>query len=89
MPTRLRESFDFIVKNKAQNIISKPKYKIESKRLLNELGIETPESEKAFVVGAIEAMIFDIALSLNLLKYAEYKSRHRLTKEILKENNLL
>ena len=90
MSTQIHDSFLQIVNRKAKRMKEKleadTKYKalcqalINDKDLLNKTKLN--QLERAFLIGAIDAMIFDVASSLAFLNYARNKSREKLIKDI-------
>ncbi len=90
MSTQIHDSFVRIVNRKGkrmkEELEADTKYKAHCQALLNDKDLlnktELDQLERAFLIGAIDAMIFDVASSLAFLNYARNKSREKLIKDI-------
>ena len=90
MSTQIHDSFVQIVNRKAkrmkEELEADTKYKALCQALLNDKDLlnktKLDQLERAFLIGAIDAMIFDVASSLAFLNYARNKSREELIKNI-------
>lgn len=81
MNTTLEEWFKGIVKYKSDRMKEAEDYESYRHQLIKELEIK--ELEQAFLVGAVDAMIFDVASALALgPAYTRKKSRKKLIEEI-------
>jgi hypothetical protein len=78
------EALEFIAIAKAKQMANNPNYKIFYERIIKELGITQPS--QAFLVGAIDAMIYDVdsATALSRMKLS-YEERRNLIEKIFKE----
>jgi len=83
----VNESVKEIVKHKATLMTSSRSYSEYLKGLVNELGIK--ELEEAALLGAVDAMIYDMACSLDFTKqkgkvndWSSYPARRSLIKEL-------
>ena len=54
---------------------------LSDKHLLNKTKLD--QVDRAFLIGAVDAMIFDVASALAMPAYARYSSRRKLLKDIL------
>ncbi len=90
MSTQIHDSFLQIVSRKAkrmkEELEAETKYKALCQTLLNDKDLlnktKLDQLERAFLIGAIDAMIFDVASALAFLNYARNKSREELIKNI-------
>ncbi len=90
MSTQIHDSFLQIVNRKAkrmkEELEAETKYKALCQTLLNDKDLlnktKLDQLERAFLIGAIDAMIFDVASALAFLNYARNKSREELIKNI-------
>jgi len=83
----VNDSVKEIVKHKATLMTSSRGYSEYLKGLVNELGIK--ELEEAALLGAVDAMIYDMACSLDFTKqkgrvgdWSSYPSRRAIIKEL-------
>ena len=91
MRSKLYDDFLAIVKRKAQRMKEEMKagrkYKAHCQALLNDEDLlnktKLDQLERAFLIGAIDAMIFDVASALAFPRYASLRSRKELIKNIL------
>ena len=74
----MKEHFEAIVKGKARIMMGNPEWKSHAAIVLEKLLEKDPQ--KAFVVGAIDAMIFDMAAAINIKISRE--DRRRIIEEI-------
>lgn len=89
MSTQIHDSFLQIVKCKAERMKEEMeadrKFKAHCQALLNDKDLlnktELDQLERAFLIGAIDAMIFDVASALAFPRYASYSSRKELIKK--------
>lgn len=70
----IEESFEEIVKNKAKHMADATSWR----RQAEELGVSSEEQLRAFKLGGWDAMIFDMAQALNIVRYAQSQHRKRL-----------
>ena len=90
MSTQIHDSFVQIVNRKAlrmkEQLEADTDYKALCQALLNDKDLlnktKLDQLERAFLIGAIDAMIFDVASSLAFLNYAKKKSRKKVIKDI-------
>jgi hypothetical protein len=90
MSTQIHDSFLQIVNRKAkrmkEELEADTKYKALCQALLNDKDLlnktKLDQLQRAFLIGAIDAMIFDVASALAFLNYARNKSRKELIKNI-------
>lgn len=90
MSSEMYNCFLEIVKRKAntrkEDIEKGREYKAHYQNLLNDkalLNKMEDQLERAFLIGAVDAMILDVALGLAMPAYVSYSSRTKLIKEIL------
>jgi len=76
------ESFEQLVKHKAKRMAEATSWKEQAA----ELGIKGDNELRAFKVGGWDAMIFDMAQSLNFVTYARRDFRKRLINKWEKED---
>ena len=89
MRSKLYDDFLAIVKRKAERMKEEMeadrKFKAHCQALLNDKDLlnktELDQLERAFLIGAIDAMIFDVASALAFPRYASYSSRKELIKK--------
>lgn len=89
MRSKLYDDFLAIVNRKAkrmkEELEADTKYKAHCQALLNDKDLlnktELDQLERAFLIGAIDAMIFDVASALAFPAYARYSSRNELIKK--------
>jgi hypothetical protein len=78
------EALEIIIRTKAKQMASNPNYSAYSKSIIQQLHVTQPE--QAFLLGAIDAMIYDVDSSLALSRMKlSYEERQRLITEICKE----
>jgi hypothetical protein len=81
MDTPIGDAFETIVKRKAQNMMSNKKYHAYTGKLLKDL--KPNDLTKAFKIGAVDAMILDMAASTGFRKYMERDFWEKLIKECI------
>ncbi|MBA7616386.1 hypothetical protein ES703_23682 [subsurface metagenome] len=74
---KIMESFERLVKQKAKNMAGASSWRSQAIGL----GIKGDNELRAFKVGGWDAMIFDMAHALNMIKYAESDFRKRLIEQ--------
>ncbi len=74
------KAFEEIITTKAKRIMGSEDCRTYAKQLVDELGISEPQG--AFMGGAIDAMIFDIALALDFEELQAGEYRKNLIKEL-------
>jgi hypothetical protein len=77
----IEASFEEIVKNKAKHMSDAASWKNQAIKL----GVKGEEQLKAFKIGGWDAMIFDMAQSLNYVRYAQSEFRRNLIDRWLRE----
>ena len=82
----ISESLKQVVEEKATRLLKNRKWRTYGRKLAQELGCE---NEKAFLAGAIDGMIFDMAAVSNPRRIPSHEERQKLIKEILKSHGLL
>ncbi|MCL0057682.1 hypothetical protein M1N05_01240 [Dehalococcoidales bacterium] len=68
-----------VVEIKAERMLNDGKWRIYGRNFAKEL-----DSEKAFLAGAIDAMIYDVAAMVSSRKIPSHKARKELIKKILR-----
>ena len=80
VPELLKE----VVKEKARSMLGNNEWRKYGRELAQELG----GNEKAFLAGAIDAMIFDMAALRNPRRIPSHKNRAELIKQVLDSHGL-
>ena len=82
MSSEVQDYFQTIIKYKSKRMKADEDYKSYRRRLLNEMKVE--DLDTAFLVGAIDAMIFDMAAALAIgPAFMKASARGKLIKKIL------
>ncbi len=85
MTSEIKDYFEQIVKYKAKRMMQNEGYRSYRQDLIEELKVK--QLEEAFLIGAFDAMIFDVASALALgPAYMKGSSRRKLIKEILADS---
>ena len=70
----IEESFEELVRNKAKHMADASSWRGQA----TELGVGSEAEFRAFKLGGWDAMIFDMAQALNIVRYAQSQHRKRL-----------
>ena len=82
METKIQDLFQQIIKYKARRLKEDEDYKSYRGQLLNDLKVK--DLDKAFLIGAMDAMIFDMAAALAIgPAYMKASARGELIRKIL------